>query len=112
MADQSGFQPYSEATGFSRCEYSQEWADWSSATRIRAVFRDAFVSAGFRYFSLHSFRYTLLRLSLSAGPPLEEFKFRVNLGHDKALTNFLISIFTVEDAQRDGHNARMKKQMP
>lgn len=67
-----------------------ERAHWSSAARIRAIFRDAFTSAGLPYFNPHSFRNTLVRLGQSACQTPEEFKaWSQNLGHDKVLTTFL-----------------------
>jgi integrase len=65
-------------------------AHWSSAARIRTIFRDAFVNAGLPYFNPHSFRNTLVRLGQSVCQTPEEFKaWSQNLGHDKVLTTFL-----------------------
>ena len=67
-----------------------ERAHWSSAARIRTIFRDAFTSAGLPYFNPHSFRNTLVRLGQSVCQTPEEFKaWSQNLGHDKVLTTFL-----------------------
>jgi integrase len=67
-----------------------ERAHWSSAARIRTIFRDAFVSAGLPYFNPHSFRNTLVRLGQSVCQTPEEFKaWSQNLGHEKVLTTFL-----------------------
>ena len=67
-----------------------ERAHWSSAARIRAIFQDAFASAGVPYFNPHSFRNTLVRLGQSVCQTPEEFKaWSQNLGHDKVLTTFL-----------------------
>jgi len=67
-----------------------ERAHWSSAARIRAIFRDAFASAGLPYFNPHSFRNTLVRLGQSVCQTPEDFKaWSQNLGHDKVLTTFL-----------------------
>ncbi len=67
-----------------------ERAHWSSAARIRTIFRDAFTSAGLRYFNPHSFRNTLVRLGQSVCQTPEDFKaWSQNLGHDKVLTTFL-----------------------
>jgi len=72
-----------EAVGLNR-------AHWSSAARIRRIFRDAFASAGLPYFNPHSFRNTLVRLGQSVCQTPEEFKaWSQNLGHDKVLTTFL-----------------------
>ena len=63
---------------------------WSTATGIRAIFRDAFANAGIRYFNPHSFRNTLVRLGETRCKTAEEFKaWSQNLGHDKVLTTFL-----------------------
>lgn len=67
-----------------------ERAHWSGAARIRTIFRDAFASAGLRYFNPHSFRNTLVRLGQVVCQTPEDFKaWSQNLGHDKVLTTFL-----------------------
>lgn len=67
-----------------------ERAHWSSAARIRSIFRDAFTCAGLPYFNPHSFRNTLVRLGQAVCKSPEEFKaWSQNLGHDKVLTTFL-----------------------
>jgi len=67
-----------------------ERAHWSSAARIRIIFRDAFTNAGLPYFNPHSFRNTLVRLGQAVCQTPEEFKaWSQNLGHDKVLTTFL-----------------------
>jgi integrase len=67
-----------------------ERAHWSSAARIRTIFRDAFTRAGLPYFNPHSFRNTLVRLGQAVCKTPEEFKaWSQNLGHDKVLTTFL-----------------------
>ena len=67
-----------------------ERAHWSSAARIRTIFRDAFASAGLPYFNPHSFRNTLVRLGQVVCRTPEEFKaWSQNLGHEKVLTTFL-----------------------
>jgi integrase len=63
---------------------------WSSATPIRAIFREAFVSAGLPYFNPHSFRNTLVQLGQDVCKSPEEFKaWSQNLGHEQVLTTFL-----------------------
>jgi integrase len=63
---------------------------WSSASPIRAIFRNAFQRAGLPYFNPHSFRHTLVRLGEKLCKPPEEFKaWSQNLGHEKVLTTFL-----------------------
>jgi integrase len=67
-----------------------ERAHWSSAARIRTIFRNAFTSAGLPYFNPHSFRNTLVRLGQAVCQTPEDFKaWSQNLGHDKVLTTFL-----------------------
>jgi integrase len=63
---------------------------WSNATPIRAIFRNAFVSAGLPYFNPHSFRSTLVRLGEGVCQTPEQFKaWSQNLGHEGVLTTFL-----------------------
>jgi integrase len=65
-------------------------AHWSSASPIRAIFREAFANADLPYFNPHSFRSTLVRLGEEVCKSPEEFKaWSQNLGHEKALTTFL-----------------------
>ena len=67
-----------------------ERARWSTATRIRTIFRDACSRAGQPYFNPHSFRNTLVRFGESICKTREEFKaWSQNLGHEKVLTTFL-----------------------
>ena len=67
-----------------------ERAHWSSAARIRTIFRDAFTKARLPYFNPHSFRNTLVRLGQDVCLTPESFKaWSQNLGHDKVLTTFL-----------------------
>ena len=63
---------------------------WSSASPIRALFRDAFQRAGLPYFNPHSFRNTLVRLGEDLCTSPEAFKaWSQNLGHEKVLTTFM-----------------------
>ena len=63
---------------------------WSNASPIRAIFREAFVSAGLPYFHPHSFRNTLVQLGQRVCKTPEQFKaWSQNLGHEKVLTTFL-----------------------
>ncbi len=72
-----------EAVGLDR-------AHWSTATPIRAIFRDGFTRAGLPYFNPHSFRNTLVRLGQTVCQTPEQFKaWSQNLGHEKVLTTFL-----------------------
>jgi integrase len=67
-----------------------ERAHWSSASPIRAIFREAFQHAGLPYFNPHSFRNTLVRLGQERCKSPEEFKaWSQDLGHEKVLTTFL-----------------------
>jgi integrase len=72
-----------EAAGLARTH-------WSSATPIRAIFRNAFVATGLPYFNPHSFRKTLVRLGQVVCQTPEDFKaWSQNLGHEEVLTTFL-----------------------
>jgi len=63
---------------------------WSSASPIRAIFRDAFQRAGLPYFNPHSFRNTIVRLGEDLCKTPEAFKaWSQNLGHEKVLTTFM-----------------------
>ncbi len=63
---------------------------WSTASPIRKIFRDAFVSAGLPYFNPHSLRNTLVQLGKDVCKSPEQFKaWSQNLGHEKVLTTFL-----------------------
>ena len=78
-----GDSQHFEAVGLDR-------AHWSSAARIRAIFRNAFTGAGLPYFNPHSFRNTLVRLGQAVCKTPEEYKaWSQNLGHEKVLTTFL-----------------------
>ena len=72
-----------EVTGLER-------TNWSTATPIRTIFRNAFSAAGLPYFNPHSFRNTLVRLGEQVCQTPEQFKaWSQNLGHEKVLTTFL-----------------------
>ena len=63
---------------------------WSTASPIRSIFREAFMSAGLPYFNPHSFRNTLSQLGEEVCKTPEQFKaWSQNLGHEKVLTTFL-----------------------
>lgn len=67
-----------------------ERANWSTATPIRIIFRNAFTVAGLPYFNPHSFRNTLVHLGEQVCKTPEQFKaWSQNLGHEKVLTTFL-----------------------
>jgi len=62
---------------------------WSTASPIRAVFREAFINAGMQYFNPHSVRNTLVQLGEKVCKTPEDFKaWSQNLGHEKVLTTF------------------------
>ncbi len=62
---------------------------WSSASPIRKIFREAFISAGLPYFNPHTFRNTLVQLGEEICKTPEQFKaWSQNLGHEKVLTTF------------------------
>lgn len=62
---------------------------WSSAGRIRMIFKDAFTTSGLPYFNPHSFRNTIVRLGQTLCKSPEDFKaWSQNLGHDRPLTTF------------------------
>ena len=63
---------------------------WSTATPIRAIFREAFERAGLPYFNPHSLRRTLVRLGEETCHTPEAFKaWSQNLGHEQVLTTFM-----------------------
>ncbi|MGA2910059.1 MAG: site-specific integrase [Terracidiphilus sp.] len=67
-----------------------ERAHWSTATRIRTIFREAFERAGLPYFHPHSLRKTLAKLGEQVCASPEQFKaWSQNLGHEQVLTTFL-----------------------
>jgi integrase len=62
---------------------------WSSATPIRAMFKEAFTRSGLPYYNPHSFRHCLVNLGLRVCKSPEQFKaWSQNLGHEKVLTTF------------------------
>jgi integrase len=63
---------------------------WSTASRIRSIFREAFIRAGLPYFNPHSFGNTLAQLGEEVCKTPEQFKaWSQNLRHEKVLTTFL-----------------------
>jgi integrase len=63
---------------------------WRTASPIRSIFREAFMSTGLPYFNPHSFRNTLAQLGEEVCKTPEQFKaWSQNLGHEKVLTTFL-----------------------
>ena len=65
-----------------------ERENWSTATPIRTIFREAFERAGLPYFHPHSLRKTPARLGGQVCLSAEDHKaWSQNLGHELALTN-------------------------
>ena len=63
---------------------------WADASPIRAVFRQAFESAGLPYYNPHSLRHLLAMLGEQRCRNAEEFKaWSQNLGHEGVLTTFM-----------------------
>lgn len=63
--------------------------NWSNATPIRKIFKEAFQLADLPSFNPHSFRNTLVKLGESLCSSPEEFKaWSQNLGHEGVLTTF------------------------
>ena len=72
-------------------------ATWANATPIRAIFKQAFETAGFPYYHPHSLRHTLAMLGERTCRTPEEFKaWSQNLGHEGVLTT-LFAYGTVSD---------------
>jgi integrase len=79
---------------------------WSTASPIRAIFKDAFEAAGLPYFNPHSFRKTLVRLGMDTCTNAEAFKaWSQNLGHEEVLTTF--NSYGTIPAHRQGELIRM-----
>ena len=63
--------------------------NWSNASPIRRIFKQAFKLADLPYYNPHSFRNTLVRLGEVLCQNAEEFKaWSQNLGHEGVLTTF------------------------
>ncbi len=76
-----------DAKTFVPCEFKKE--HWATASPIRSIFKEAFISAGLQYFNPHSFRSTLVRYGENLCQSPEEFKaWSQNLGHEGVLTTF------------------------
>ncbi|MGD9711761.1 MAG: tyrosine-type recombinase/integrase [Thermomicrobiales bacterium] len=62
---------------------------WTTATPVRAIFKDAFAGAGLPYANPHVFRATLVQLGQQLCRTPEEFKaWSQNLGHESMITTF------------------------
>lgn len=70
-----------ETSGFDR-------KHWSNASPIRAVFRNAFTTAGLPYFNPHSVRKTLVQLGQRICRSEEYKAWSQNLGHEGVMTTF------------------------
>jgi integrase len=74
---------------------------WSDASPVRAVFRQAFASAGLTYFPPHSIRHTLGRLMQTACQTPEQLKaWSQNLGHENIATT--LTSYGAIDPHRQG----------
>lgn len=77
----------------SSCHFEAAGLDrknWSTATPIRTIFKNAFTAAGLKYYNPHSFRDTLVKFGQEVCQTPEQFKaWSQNLGHEKVLTTFL-----------------------
>jgi integrase len=79
-----------------------ERSHWSTATPIRAIFREAFERAGLPYFHPHSLRKTLARLGEEICRSPEDFKaWSQNLGHEQVLTTLMSYGKVATDRQRE-----------
>lgn len=62
---------------------------WQTASAMRGIFREAFETAGLRYYHPHLFRHTLVALGQTLCQTPEQFKaWSQNLGHDGVMTTF------------------------
>ena len=62
---------------------------WSSATKIRQIFRSAFQNANLPYYNPHSFRDTLSQFGKKNCSTAEEYKaWSQNFGHEQMMTTF------------------------
>jgi integrase/recombinase XerD len=78
---------------------------WQTTSPIRAIFKQAFLNAGLRYFTPHTFRNTLVRYGQQVCKTPEDYKaWSQNLGHESPLTTF-ISYGTL-DTYRQGEVIR------
>lgn len=67
-----------------------EPVNWTSASQIMKIFREAFTNAGLDYYSPHTFRKTIVNLGEKLCKNPEEFKaWSQNLGHESPLTTFV-----------------------
>lgn len=82
-------------------------AHWSTAARIRTIFKEAFKAAGVPYFNPHSFRNTLVVLGEKICKTPEQFKaWSQNLAHEQVLTT--LRSYGAVDARRQ---AEIMKQL-
>ena len=77
-------------------------ANWANATPIRAIFRQAFETAGLPYYHPHSLRHTVAMLGERTCQTPEEFKaWSQNLGHEGVLTTLFAYGTVSEHRQRE-----------
>jgi len=63
--------------------------NWSTASPIRKIFKEAFENAGLKYYSPHTFRNTIVQLGQRVCKNPEQFKaWSQNLGHSSLLVTF------------------------
>jgi integrase len=75
---------------------------WSSANKVREIFKRAFEIAKLPYFNPHSFRNTLVAYGQEICQTPEEFKaYSQNLGHESPLTTFTSYGYVSEYRQGD-----------
>lgn len=75
---------------------------WASAAPIRAVFKEAFESAGLPYYHPHSLRHTLGQMAQQRCHTVEQYKaWSKNLGHESMLTTLLSYGTMSESRQRE-----------
>jgi integrase len=89
--------------------------NWSTATPIRMIFREAFERAGLPYFHPHSLRKTIAKLGEHVCSTPEHFKaWSQNMGHEQVLTTFLSYGSVAADRQseiiKELGSARRSKQ--
>ena len=92
-----------------------ERENWSNATPIRQIFRQAFEQAGLPYFNPHSLRKTLVALGMERCTTPEAFKaWSQNLGHEGVLTTFMSYGTVSENRQAEliGNCGNVDRQQP
>jgi len=88
--------------------------NWSNSTKIRAIIKTAFTTAGLPTFAPHSFRKTLVRWADQHFQTREGFKaFSQNIGHDSVVTTisayYPVSIDRQKELIQNFHSAPLSK---